>query len=825
MREEFLELQDFGSSSGASSGMSSGASSGAASPVRQLSSSKLSSSNGSTGHSGQSSSLRKKALDPQTLNTSVSQSPVTGKKLFKLRVNVKDFLKDTIAVNVERDKIKISGIKVTKLPGGKETQVKCSRKIKKPSDLLSDKFITTLTKDNVLIIEADMAPKVASPIKQPYIAHKEAYTPIPMVESSMSFIDENISRIENDQSLLENDLKDKKRNYAKSVEQMKHEFLSLYPSTENVDTVPETKSGTQQNGDAVRAQLVDISTNSHEPEKLNEKKMKTLFGRNPETGKKQMSMRFDMKPYDANTISISTEGGAISIHATKDHPTPDGENRTIPHERNIQLPKNVIASQVRSNLSQDGILNVEAPTLDQESDMEASFDSAMLESSLGSSPSKTALGITHSLSLSDSGGEAGGGPSAGSSKSSARKIEVPCKRDSLTFDAKQVKLLEQMEWNMQHEVKRAQKKWEAEVGLMYKEFLHLYPVDQDWGSDEFLKSSLVRRRVGDTDILDTEQMKTLYYKNPVTGKRTFKLRFRVEEFDRNSIEVTLETDRIVVSALRKEDVESTEEDVEEGKDEEKKEGNEEEKEGGKEAKSQEKVKGLGKKKVTPVEGARPYVRKIQLPSDVQRNIKSFLTIDGILIVESPAKRKPKRVSSRSKSPSTSHHTSSPRASPRGSPYSPKSHTSSHHSGSKTGDDEPLPLPRPGLPVFRHVDGVMQMALIIELGTMYDPRDVTVEASTNHTITVKAKHIEMTSDRFSKYKFKKIYELSQSIQRPSLRAGLTPEGLLIVAALAKGEKLSTSVSGVNLKSLCPANTQCYIDDTEGKKTESESVDGS
>ena len=120
---------------------------------------------------------------------------------------------------------------------------------------------------------------------------------------------------------------------------------------------------------------------------------------------------------------------------------------------------------------------------------------------------------------------------------------------------------------------------------------------------------------------------------------------------------------------------------------------------------------------------------------------------------------------------------------------------------------------------------MQMALIIELGTMYDPRDVTVEASTNHTITVKAKHIEMTSDRFSKYKFKKIYELSQSIQRPSLRAGLTPEGLLIVAALAKGEKLSTSVSGVNLKSLCPANTQCYIDDTEGKKTESESVDGS
>ncbi len=812
MREEFLELQDFGSSSGASSGMSSGASSGAASPVRHLSSS-----NGSTGHSGQSSSLRKKALDPQTLNTSVSQSPVSGKKLFKLRVNVKDFLKDTIAVNVEKDTIKISGIKVTKSPSGKESQTKCSRKIKKPSNLLSDKFTTTLTKDNVLIIEADLVPEVTPPIKPPYIAHKEAYTPIPMVESSMSFIDENISRIENDQSLLENDLKDKKRNYAKSVEQMKQEFLALYPSTENVESTPEPKSGTQQNGDAVRAQLVDISTNSHEPEKLNEKKMKTLFGRNPETGKKQMSMRFDMKPYDTNTISISTEGGAISIHATKDQQTPEG-HKNVPHERNIQLPKNVIASQVRSNLSQDGILNVEAPTIDQESDMEASFDSAMLESSLGSSPSKTALGITHSLSLSDSGGEAGGGPIGGSGKSSARKIEVPCKRDSLTFDAKQVKLLEQMERNMQHEVKRAQKKWESEVGLMYKEFLQLYPVDQDWGSDEFLKSSLVKRRVGDTDILDTEQMKTLYYKNPVTGKRTFKLRFRVEEFEKNSIEVTLETDRIVVTALRKEDVESIDDEKE--KEEEKKEETKEEMEGGKEVKGQKKVVGLEKKKVTPIAGARPYVRKIQLPSDVQRNIKSFLTIDGVLIVEAPAKRKAKRVSSRSKSPSTSHHTSSPRASPRGSPYSPKSHTSSHHSGSRgpgaSGDDEPPPLPRPGLPVFRHVDGVMQMALIIELGTMFHPRDVTVEASTNHTIMVKAKHTEMTSERFSKYKFKKIYELSQSIQRPSLRAGLTPDGLLIVAALAKGENMTTSISSINLKSLCPANTQCYIDDTEKKE---------
>ena len=51
--------------------------------------------------------------------------------------------------------------------------------------------------------------------------------------------------------------------------------------------------------------------------------------------------------------------------------------------------------------------------------------------------------------------------------------------------------------------------------------------------------------------------------------------------------------------------------------------------------------------------------------------------------------------------------------------------------------------------------------------------------------VKARHEERTSERLSRSKYSKDYELPERIESQSLRAGLVPDGKLMIAALVKG----------------------------------------
>jgi len=57
--------------------------------------------------------------------------------------------------------------------------------------------------------------------------------------------------------------------------------------------------------------------------------------------------------------------------------------------------------------------------------------------------------------------------------------------------------------------------------------------------------------------------------------------------------------------------------------------------------------------------------------------------------------------------------------------------------------------------------------------------------------VKARHEERTSERLSRSKFSKDYELAERVERQSLRAGLTPDGKLMIAALIKGHAAGLS----------------------------------
>jgi len=51
--------------------------------------------------------------------------------------------------------------------------------------------------------------------------------------------------------------------------------------------------------------------------------------------------------------------------------------------------------------------------------------------------------------------------------------------------------------------------------------------------------------------------------------------------------------------------------------------------------------------------------------------------------------------------------------------------------------------------------------------------------------VKARHEERTSERLSRSKFSKDYELPERVETHSMRSGLTADGKLMIAALVKG----------------------------------------
>jgi len=62
--------------------------------------------------------------------------------------------------------------------------------------------------------------------------------------------------------------------------------------------------------------------------------------------------------------------------------------------------------------------------------------------------------------------------------------------------------------------------------------------------------------------------------------------------------------------------------------------------------------------------------------------------------------------------------------------------------------------------------------------------------------VKARHEERTSERLSRNKFSKDYELPERVESYSVRAGLTADGKLMIGALVKGQAagLSKHTSG-------------------------------
>lgn len=321
-------------------------------------------------------------------------------------------------------------------------------------------------------------------------------------------------------------------------------------------------------------------------------------------------------------------------------------------------------------------------------------------------------------------------------------IQVPLVHDAMTFDSRQAMRLKEMEKRVGEETKRKKKEWEKDVERMREEFLNLYPCGKKWKSDEDLHENMVAKRRGSTDVLDAKKMKTLFLEYPDSGRR-YKLRFNVAGFEPENIKVATDGDRIIVGATRTEE-------------------------------------GDGGRMVT-----KEYERKIERPKEVDHTkLKSYLTTDGILIIEAPLP--PKTLNLRKTnhpSPSRSMHgsnasvksvspvNSSPPPPPptQGQPVAPQSPSKEKY----------------GIPIYHDEGGRRKVVLNIDIGLAFSSKEITALIIKDNRIQVKAKHEERTPEKLSKSKYMKEFEMPEKIETYSLRGGLTPEGRLIVSALTKG----------------------------------------
>lgn len=172
---------------------------------------------------------------------------------------------------------------------------------------------------------------------------------VPVVQDSMTFESRQSTRLKEMEKRVEAEIKKKKRDWEKQVERMREEFLELYPT----DKV-------WGSDESIHDPLILKRRGS--TDHLDYKKMKTLFLDYPDTGRR-FKIRFNVFGYDLKTIRVTTDGDRIIVRATKHEDAGGGGGGVVEREfcRKIWKPKEVDHSKLKSYLTSDFILIVEAP--------------------------------------------------------------------------------------------------------------------------------------------------------------------------------------------------------------------------------------------------------------------------------------------------------------------------------------------------------------------------------------------------------------------------------------------------------------------------------
>lgn len=316
--------------------------------------------------------------------------------------------------------------------------------------------------------------------------------------------------------------------------------------------------------------------------------------------------------------------------------------------------------------------------------------------------------------------------------------------DALTFDDLQKNRLRQMERRIEAETRRRGRHLKKEIERMRQEFIELEAVDGD-GVDPTRTKAAAAAAEAVTDRPDR-----------LIGGRRFKVQFNMAGYSRKTIIVNADGEKIRVSASRVVQLEN----------------------GGSEE--------------------RRFTRTVEKPSEVdQAKLRSFLTIDDILIVET-ASCDVGHVIHRSRSVESGCRLETTTCQMSSSSSSNNSGGGSSGGGG-TASSSSTGKEKIGTAVFRDEDGRRRMHLIVDIGTAFQANDIHVQVIKENKIQVKAKRERKSSELKSKHKFCKEFELSEKIEIRSLRGGLQNDGKLIVSAFGKISKknlLKSNSAGAN-----------------------------
>lgn len=78
------------------------------------------------------------------------------------------------------------------------------------------------------------------------------------------------------------------------------------------------------------------------------------------SGNRKFSLRFDCSQFKPEEINVKTQDNTLSVHAKHVEDNP-GKKVHLEFTKNYTLPENVDPKSLKSTLSSDGVLQIEAP--------------------------------------------------------------------------------------------------------------------------------------------------------------------------------------------------------------------------------------------------------------------------------------------------------------------------------------------------------------------------------------------------------------------------------------------------------------------------------
>ncbi|ESO08061.1 hypothetical protein HELRODRAFT_169784 [Helobdella robusta] len=219
---------------------------------------------------------------------------------------------------------------------------------------------------------------------------------VPVVHDALTFDDRQTQRMKEMEKFVNDEAKRRKREWEKDVERMREEFLHLQPSDETksdsggnsctnspshyqltqIQKHSRHSSGEQQANGGITSTPSNtsltkvgfirkdddlIAKRRGSTDVLDSKKMKTLFMEYPGSGLRY-KLRFDVSDFEPENVHVTADNSRITVKATKQvkcNETGDPVEKEF--ERKIEKPAGVDHTKLKSCLTTDGILIIEAP--------------------------------------------------------------------------------------------------------------------------------------------------------------------------------------------------------------------------------------------------------------------------------------------------------------------------------------------------------------------------------------------------------------------------------------------------------------------------------